>query len=107
MDGLGLRRVGTVKPMPTRIPPKLAALAAAAALCLPVAACGDDDVDQARKDVQQQADKLKGDLNDLSKKDLENALNDAQDAAKKGSKDTKQKARELQRKIERELNSRN
>ena len=106
MDGLCSHRVGTLKPMTTRIPPKPAALAAAAAICLPVAGCGDDDVDQARKDVQQQADKLKGDLNDLSKQDLQNALNDAQDAAKKGSKDTKQKARELQRKIERELNSR-
>jgi len=96
--------VGTVKPMP--IPHKLAALAAAAALCLPVAACGEDDVDQARKDVQEQADKLKGNLDDLSKDDLRNALDDAQDAAKKGSADTKRKARELQDKIERELSSR-
>jgi parvulin-like peptidyl-prolyl isomerase len=104
VDGLGLRAVGTVKPMP--IARKLAVLAAAAAVCLPVAACGDDDVDQARKDVQEQADKLKGNLDDLSKDDLENSLNDVEDAAKNGSKDTKREARQLQRKIERELNSR-
>jgi hypothetical protein len=105
VDGLGPRSVGTVQPMP--IPPRLAALAAAAALCLPAAACGEDDVDQARKDVQEQADKLKGDLDDLSRDDLRNALDDAENAAKNGSADTKRKARELQRKIERELNSRN
>jgi hypothetical protein len=85
---------------------RLAALVAVAAVCLPVAACGDDDVDQARKDVQEQADKLKGNIDDLSKDDLRNALDDAQNAAKNGSADTKRKARELQRKIERELNSR-
>jgi hypothetical protein len=89
------------------IPRKLAALAAAAALCLPVAACGESDVDKAKNEVQDAADTVKGDLNDVSKKDLENALNDAQDAAKNGSADTKKKARELQNKIERELNSRN
>jgi hypothetical protein len=104
VDGLGLRPPGTVKPMPNAR--KLAVLAAAAAVCLPVAACGDDDVDQARKDVQEQADKLKGNIDDLSKDDLKNALDDAQNAAKNGSADTKRKARELQRKIERELNSR-
>ena len=37
----------------------------------PLAACGEDDVDQAREDVQQQADKLKGNLDDLSKDDLQ------------------------------------
>jgi tellurite resistance protein len=88
------------------LPRKLAALVAAAAVCLPVAACGDDDVDQARKDVQEQADKLKGNLDDLSKDDLKNALNDVEDSASNGSKDTKREARELQREIERELNSR-
>jgi tellurite resistance protein len=88
------------------LPRKLAALVAAAAVCLPVAACGDDDVDQARKDVQEQADKLKGNLDDLSKDDLKNALNDVEDSARNGSKDTKREARELQREIERELNSR-
>ena len=61
---------------------------------------------QGEEQVQDAADEVKGDLNDVSKKDLENALNDAQDAAKNGSADTKRKARELQRKIERELNSR-
>ena len=85
---------------------RLPALAAAAVLCLPIAACGDSDVDKAKNQVQDAADKVKGDLNDLSKKDLESALNDAEDAAKNGSGDTKRKARELQRKIERELDSR-
>jgi hypothetical protein len=93
-------------PQPVSISRKLSALAATAALCFPIAACGEDDVDQARKDVREQADKLKGNIDDLSKDDLEKALNDAQDAAKNGSADTKKKARELQRKIERELNSR-
>jgi uncharacterized protein YwgA len=85
---------------------KLAALLTAAALCTPMAACGQSDVDKAKNEVQDAADNVKGDLNDVSKKDLENALSDAQDAAKNGSADTKRKARELQRKIERELNSR-
>jgi uncharacterized protein YwgA len=88
------------------IPRKLAALAAAAALCLPVAACGESDLDKAKNEVQDAADQVKGNLNDVSKKDLENALNDAEDAAKNGSADTKRKARQLQRKIERELDSR-
>jgi hypothetical protein len=74
---------------------KLAALATAGALCLPVNACGDDEVD-----------KLRGNIDDLSKQDLRNALNDAEKAADNGSGDAKRKARELQRKIERELNSR-
>jgi hypothetical protein len=85
---------------------RFAALAAAAALCLPIAACGEDDVDQAREDVRDAADQVKGDLNDVSTEDLEDALNDAENAAKNGSKDTKREARELQEKIERELNSR-
>jgi hypothetical protein len=85
---------------------RLVTLALLVALCAPVAACGEDDVDQARKDVQQQADDLKGDLNDVSKKDLQNKLDDVEDAAKNGSKDTKRKARELENKIERELDSR-
>ena len=85
---------------------QFAAVIAAATLCLPIAACGDSDVDKAKNQLQDAADQAKGDLNDLSKKDLENALNDAQHAAKSGSADTKRKARELQRKIERELNSR-
>lgn len=85
---------------------RLTALAATAALCVPIAACGESDVDKAKSEVQDAADKVKGDLNDVSKKDLENALGDAEDAAKNGSADTKKKARELQRKIERELDSR-
>jgi hypothetical protein len=85
---------------------RFAALAAAAAVCLPIAACGQSDLDKAKNEVQDAASKVKGNLHDVSKKDLENALNDAQDAAKNGSADTKKKARELQNKIERELNSR-
>jgi Na+-transporting NADH:ubiquinone oxidoreductase subunit NqrF len=84
---------------------QLASVLTAAALFFP-AACGQSDVDKAKNEVQDAADNVKGDLNDVSKKDLENALSDAQDAAKNGSADTKRKARELQRKIERELNSR-
>jgi hypothetical protein len=95
---------GTPQPVP--ISRKLTALAAAGVLCLPVAACGKDDVDQAREDVQQAADDLKGNLDDVSTDDLEDALNKAEDAAKNGSADTKKKARELQDKIERELDSR-
>ena len=87
-------------------PRKFATFLTVAALCLPVAACGEDDVDQAREDVQEQADKLEGNLDDLSKDDLRNALEDTQDAAKEGGDDTKREARELERKIERELNSR-
>lgn len=88
------------------MPRRLSVLAVAAALCLTVAACGQSDVDKAKNKVQDAADEVKGNLNDVSKKDLEKALNDAQDAAKSGSADTKKKARELQRKIERELDSR-
>ena len=85
---------------------KTTALLTAAALCAPIAACGESDVDKAKNKVQDAADKVKGNLDDVSKKDLENALNDAEDAAKNGSKDTKREARKLQRKIERELDSR-
>jgi hypothetical protein len=86
---------------------RFGALAATAAFCLPIAACGQSDVDKAKNKVQDAADQVNGDLNDVSKKDLKNALNDAQDAAKNGSAATKRKARQLQTKIERELNSRN
>jgi uncharacterized protein YwgA len=77
-----------------------------AVIGLGVAACSEDDVDQARKDVQQQADELKRDLDDISKEDLQKKLDDVEDAAKDGSKETKQKARKLENKIERELDSR-
>jgi hypothetical protein len=87
-------------------PRKLATVALAGALCLPVAACGESDVDKARNDIQDKADELKGSLDDVSKKDLQKKLNDVEDDAKKGSEETKQKARELQDKIERELKSR-
>lgn len=94
--------------MPQNVPlsRRFAALATVAALSLGPAACGEDDIDQARNDVEQAADDLKGDLDDVSTEDLENKLNDVEDAAKNGSEDTKQKARELEGKIERELNSR-
>ena len=88
---------------------KFAVLLTLAALAAPIAACGDDaknQVDQARKDIRQKADELKGNLDDLSKQDLQDALNDAEKAANNGSADTKQKARELERKIQRELNQR-
>ena len=81
----------------------LAALAAP----LPLAACGEDQVDQAREDIRDTADELKGNIDDLSNQDLREALRDAEDAAKNGSADTKRKARELERKIERELDQRN
>jgi hypothetical protein len=89
-----------------QLPRTLVTLAAAAVLCAPVAACGESDVDQARKDVQEKADELKGNLDDLSKEDLQNKLDEVEDAAKNGSEDTKRKARELENKIERELNER-
>ena len=88
---------------------KFAVLLTLAALAAPIAACGDDaqnQVDQARKDIRQKADELKGNLNDLSNQDLQNALDDAEKAADNGSAETKQKARELERKIQRELNQR-
>jgi polyhydroxyalkanoate synthesis regulator phasin len=89
---------------------KFALVLTLAALAAPLAACGEDardQVDQARKDIRQKANELKGNLDDLSKQDLQKALNDAEDAAQNGSAATKRKARELERKIERELNSRN
>jgi uncharacterized protein YgiB involved in biofilm formation len=104
VGGLSLERRGTFRPVNSSR--KLAAVAVAGALCLPLAACGESDVDKAKNEVQDAADSVKGNLDNVSKKDLEKALNDAQDAAKKGSADTKKKARELQDKIERELNSR-
>jgi DNA repair exonuclease SbcCD ATPase subunit len=88
---------------------KFALVLTLAVLAAPLAACGEDarnQVDQARKDIRQRADELKGNLDDLSKQDLQKALNDAEDAAQNGSAETKRKARELERKIERELNSR-
>jgi F0F1-type ATP synthase membrane subunit b/b' len=84
----------------------LAALVTAAALCLPVAACGDDDVDQARDDIREQAEEIGGKLDDLSKQDLREALRDAENTAENGSGDAKREARQLERKIKRELNSR-
>ena len=83
-----------------------AALVTAAALCLAMAACGDDDVDQARKDIRDQAEEIGGKLDDLSKQDLREARRDAEDAAKNGSADAKREARQLERKIDRELKQR-
>lgn len=84
----------------------LAALVTAAALCLPMAACGDDDVDQARKDIRDQAEEIGGKLDDLSKQDLREARRDAEQAAENGSADAKREARRLERKIDRELRQR-
>ena len=88
----------------------LAPILAVVALAAPLAACGEDDVnrelDQARDDVQRQADRLEGNLDDLSKQDLREALDDVEGAAEGGGKDAKREARELERKIERELNER-
>ena len=85
---------------------KFTAALAAAALCLPAAACGDSDVEKARQDLRDAAGDLKGNIDGVSKQDLRKALNDAEDAAKNGSAETKRKARKLERKIQRELNSR-
>jgi polyhydroxyalkanoate synthesis regulator phasin len=85
---------------------KFAVVLTLAALAAPLAACGENEVDQARDDIRQRADQLKGNIDDLSKQDLREALNDAEDAAKNGSADTKREARQLERKIQRELNQR-
>ena len=70
------------------------------------AVVGKSDAEKARNDVQNTADELKGDLNNVSKKDLQKKLDDVKADAKKGGAETKQKARELRDKIQRELNSR-
>jgi hypothetical protein len=88
------------------LPRILVTLVTAAAVCVPLAACGEDDVEQARKDVQEQADELKGDLDDMSEEDLRNKLDEVEEAAENGSEETKQKARQLENKIERELDER-
>jgi hypothetical protein len=89
--------------MPSR---KLALLFAVASL----AACGEDDVrselEGAREDVRREARELEGNLDDLSKRDLREALRDVENAAEGGGKDAKREARELERKIERELRER-
>jgi hypothetical protein len=86
---------------------KIALFLTLLALSLPVAACGDDDVqegvDQA---IREKANELEGNLDDVSKQDLQEALNDVEDSAKNGGADAKREARQLERKIERELNSR-
>src|SRR5829696_6910637 len=80
------------------------------ALSVPIAACGEDDVrdqaEQAREDIREKANELEGNLDDLSKQDLREALDDVEREAKEGGGDTKREARQLERKIERELNSR-
>ncbi len=90
---------------------KFAIVLTLAALASPVAACGDDDardqVDQAREDIREKAKEIEGHIDDLSKQDLREALRDTQDAAKEGGADAKREARELERKIERELDQRN
>ena len=84
----------------------LAILLATASL----AACGEDDVEnsveEARDSVRREARELEGNLDDLSKRDLREALRDVENAAEGGGKDAKREARELERKIERELRER-
>jgi hypothetical protein len=81
-----------------------------AALSLPLAACGGDDVtnelEGAREDIRREAKELEGNLDDLSKKDLRESLRDVEDAAEGGGQDAKREASELERKIERELEQR-
>ena len=64
------------------------------------------EVDQARDDIQREASELEGNLDDLSKQDLREALRDARARQGGRGQDAKRKARELERKIERELNER-
>ncbi len=86
-------------------------LCALFALSLPVAACGEDDVregaSQAREDIREKARDLEGNLDDLSKKDLREALNDVEREGRQGGAGAKREARQLERKIQRELESRN
>ena len=88
----------------------LASILTFVVLAAPMAACGDDDVDreldQTRDDIQREANELEGNIDNLSKQDLREALRDAEKAAKGGGADAKREARELERKIERELNER-
>ena len=85
---------------------KLTSVLAVGVLALGLAACGESDVDKARDDVQAKGDELKGDLDNVSKQDLQEKLDDVRADAKQGGTETKQKARELQKKIQRELHSR-
>lgn len=101
-----LKPVARGYPRSVQLRHKFTSALAAGLLALGLAACGESDVDQARSDVQDKADELKGDLDNVSKKDLREKLDDVKKDAKQGGTETKQKARELQRKIERELNSR-
>jgi hypothetical protein len=90
---------------------RLVTVVALAAIAAPLAACGEDDVDreldEARQDVQREAEQLEGNLDDLSKQDLRDALDDVEQAAEGGGADAKREARELERKIRRELRERN
>ena len=80
------------------------------ALSLPLAACGEDDVEsgvnEARQDIRDKANELEGNLDDLSKQDLQEALDDVESSAKSGGADAKREARQLERKIEREIEQR-
>ena len=80
------------------------------ALLAPLSACGEDDVERgvndARQEIREQANALEGNLDDLSKRDLREALNDVERSAEGGGADAKREARELERKIERELEQR-
>ena len=77
-----------------------------AALAAPMAACGEDDardqIDQARKDIREQAKDIESDIDELSKQDLCKAPREAEDSAQNGGAHAKREARELERRIERE-----
>src|SRR5215207_1057954 len=78
---------------------------ALAALASPMTACGDDardQIDQARKDIREQAKDIESDIDERSKQDLREALRDAEGTAQNGGADAKREARELERRIERE-----
>lgn len=101
---------------------KIALLLTLLALSAPVAACGEEDVrdqaEQARDDAREQAEEIGRDIDRLSERDvrealdsmstkeLRAALNDVERKAEEGGATTKREARELERKIERELESR-
>jgi hypothetical protein len=89
---------------------RLSLILSLVALALPLAACGEDDItsgaDDARQEIRDKANELEGNLDDVSKQDLREALDDVEQSAKEGGKDAKREARELERKIERELDSR-
>jgi hypothetical protein len=100
----------------------IVALLAVGALSVPLATCGEDDardsVREAREDVREKAKDIEREIDDLSERDVREALDsmstkelraalrDLEREAKQGGAKTKREARELERKIERELDQR-